>query len=196
MAQNGDISHSASPIRNEDGEMTGVVVVFRDITNQLRAEEELLRADKLESLGVLAGGIAHDFNNVLSGILLKTQLAGRAVMKGKDPLRFLASVEDAAQKAAALNRQLLTFARGRRTDQESHFDCRTTTRICHLCTHGTKVGLDFHIPTNLWAVEVDEGQISQVISNLVINAEQAMPLGGSVDIRAEKSYSRCSESST
>ena len=179
------ISHSAAPIRDADGNITGAVLVFHDITNQLRVEEELMRADKMESLGVMAGGIAHDFNNVLAGILLKTQLAERALRKGQDPNKFLTSIEEATQRAAGLNQQLLTFAKGGAPIKRTTSIAVLVKESAIFALRGSKVGHDFQIPDHLWAVEVDEGQISQVIGNLVINAEQAMPEGGLLTFRAE-----------
>ena len=179
------VSHSAAPICDTDGNITGAVLVFHDITNQLKVEEELMRTDKLESLGVLAGGIAHDFNNVLSGILLKAQLAERALLKGKDPRRFLTSIEEATQSAAGLNQQLLTFAKGGAPIKKVTSIAALVKESAIFALRGSKVGHDFQISDHLWTVEVDAGQISQVISNLVINAEQAMPDGGLVTFRAE-----------
>ncbi|MEE8350454.1 MAG: ATP-binding protein [Acidobacteriota bacterium] len=179
------IAHSAAPIRGEDGKIAGAVLAFHDITDQLRLEEELIRADKLESLGVLAGGIAHDFNNVLSGILLKTQLAERAVMRGKDASRFFVSIEEATQRAADLNLQLLTFAKGGAPMKKTTSIAALLKESATFSLRGSKVGLNFQIPEDLWAVEVDQGQMSQVINNLVINAEQAMPDGGIIAFRAE-----------
>jgi PAS domain S-box-containing protein len=179
------ISHSAAPICDADGKIAGAVLVFHDITNQLRVEEELMRADKMESLGVMAGGIAHDFNNVLSGILLKTQLAERALRKGRDPGRFLTSIEEATQRAAGLNQQLLTFAKGGAPIKRTTSIAALVQESAIFALRGSKVGHDFQIPEQLWPVEVDEGQISQVIGNLAINAEQAMPEGGTLTFRAE-----------
>ena len=188
IAQDGTeryISYSAAPIFDADGKITGAVLVFHDITNQLRVEEELIRLDKMESLGVLAGGIAHDFNNVLSGILLKSQLAARALLKGQDPSKFLTSIEEATQRAAGLNQQLLTFAKGGAPIKRTTSIATLVTESATFALRGSKVGHDFQFPNHLWAVEVDEGQISQVIGNLVINAEQAMPKGGMVTFSAE-----------
>ncbi len=179
------ISNSAAPILDEKGEMLGVVLVFRDITAQMRMEEELMKGQKMESLGVLAGGIAHDFNNILSGVLLKAQLAQRAMKKGNDPSRFLSSIEDATHTATGLTQQLLTFAKGgapirstvslkQLVEESSTFALRGSGTICK-----------FDIPDDLWAAHVDTGQISQVVNNLIINAEEAMPDGGTISIRAE-----------
>ena len=179
------ISHSAAPICEEDGTIAGAILVFRDMTDHLRMEEELIRTDKLESLGVLAGGIAHDFNNVLAGILLKAQLARRALKKGKDPEKFLLSMEEATQRAAELNQQLLTFAKGGEPIKKTVAITPLLKESTIFALRGSRVACDFQISSDLRAIEADEGQLSQVINNLVINAEHAMPRGGTIIFRAE-----------
>ncbi|HEY3128003.1 MAG TPA: ATP-binding protein [Acidobacteriota bacterium] len=179
------IAHSAAPICDQYNNILGVVLVFRDITDQQRMEEELLKAQKMESLGILAGGIAHDFNNVLAGILLKTQLAERALDKGKDPRKFLTSIEEATQMATALTQQLLTFAKGGAPIRKVASLRDLLTESANFALRGSNVRCEFHIPEGLWPVEIDEGQVSQVIHNLVINADQAMPQGGTIAVSAE-----------
>ncbi len=161
-----------------------VIVVFRDIAERRRLEEERLKTSKLESLGTLAGGIAHDFNNILTGVLANVSLANLHVPLDGKTRHLLAQAEKATLRARDLTHQLLTFARGgvpvkkvfsiaERLEDWVTFALRGS---------GTKAEID---PVNdLWAVEADEGQISQVIQNVVINADQAMPNGGTVRIRA------------
>ena len=180
-----EISNSAAPILDEKGKMLGVVLVFRDITAQLRMEEELMKGQKMESLGVLAGGIAHDFNNILSGVLLKAQLAQRAMKQGKDPSRFLGSIEDATQTATGLTQQLLTFAKGGAPIRSTVSVKQLVEESSTFALRGSRTICEFDIPDDLWAAHVDTGQISQVINNLIINAEEAMPDGGTISIRAE-----------
>ena len=143
------ISNSAAPILDEKGEMLGVVLVFRDITAQMRMEEEIMKGQKMESLGVLAGGIAHDFNNILSGVLLKAQLAQRAMKQGKDPSRFLGSIEDATHTATGLTQQLLTFAKGgepirstisvkQLVEESATFALRGSRTICEFDIYGSQ----------------------------------------------------------
>ncbi len=179
------ISNSAAPILDEKGKMLGVVLVFRDITAHMRMEEELMKGQKMESLGVLAGGIAHDFNNILSGVLLKAQLAQRAMKLGKDPSRFLGSIEDATHTATGLTQQLLTFAKGGAPIRSTVSVKQLVEESVTFALRGSRTICEFDIPDDLWAAHVDTGQISQVINNLIINAEEAMPDGGTVSIRAE-----------
>ncbi len=178
------ISHSAAPIRENHGEVTGVVMVFRDITEEQRLERELLKAQKLESLGILAGGIAHDFNNILSGILLKTQLAQRALGKGRDPLKHLQAVQEAVQTATALTQQLLTFAKGGAPVKQAASVSELLTESASFALRGSQIRCEMKIAPDLWTAEIDRGQISQVVHNLVINAAQAMPGGGTIRIEA------------
>ncbi len=179
------ISRTAAPIRGDDGEVSGLVLVFRDITEQQRLERELLRAQKLESLGILAGGIAHDFNNILGGILLKSQLAQRAVKKERDPEKFLGSIQEAVQTATGLTQQLLTFARGGAPMKQIASISDLLREAASFALRGSQIRCDLQVAEGLWCAEIDRGQISQVVHNLVINAAQAMPDGGTIKIDAE-----------
>lgn len=179
------ISHSVAPIRETNGAVLGAVLVFKDISDQLKMEEELTKAQKLESLGILAGGIAHDFNNIPAGILLKTQLARRVQKQGQDPTQLLASIEEAVTLASGLTQQLLTFARGGAPIKETMSLQDLLKESARFALRGSRSRCEFAIPDDLWAVEADKGQISQVINNLVINADQAMPNGGTIRIWAE-----------
>ncbi len=178
------VAHTAAPIRGDDGNISGVVLVFRDITEQQRLERELLRAQKLESLGLLAGGIAHDFNNILGGILLKTQLAQRALAKQRDPGKFLGSIQEAVQTATALTQQLLTFAKGGAPIKQTASVRELLQSASSFALRGSSVRCQLDLAENLWCAEVDTGQVSQVVHNLVINAAQSMPEGGTITIAA------------
>ncbi len=178
------ISYSFAPIRDGQGQTQGMVVAFRDVTYQRKMEEELLKAHKLESLGLLAGGIAHDFNNLLGGILLKTQLAMMELSKGKSPAVELQLIEKASQRASELTKQLLTFARGGAPVKRTVPVGQLIQENARFSLHGSQVHLRFDIPEDLWPAKVDKSQIGQVIQNLVINADQAMPGGGMVRISA------------
>jgi PAS domain S-box-containing protein len=178
------IADSAAPIVADDGSRVGVVLVFRDVTTQQRMEEELARASRLESLGVLAGGIAHDFNNILTAVVTNVSLA-EAVLPAEHPARArLAGAGRACTRARDLTRQLLTFARG---------GAPVTTRVdvamlvreaCGFALQGSRTRASYELPDELWRVEADAGQISQVVHNLVLNAVQAMPEGGTLTASA------------
>jgi signal transduction histidine kinase len=172
-------------MRTADGELLGAVLVLHDISAQQQMEEELLRARKMESVGVLAGGIAHDFNNLLTGILGNISLVKLLVSADAKAVARLTEAEKACQRATALTQQLLTFAKG-------GAPVRQTVSLAHLITEsvtfalrGTRLRGDFCIAADLWPVDADAGQISQVLHNVALNAVQAMPEGGTVEVRAD-----------
>ncbi len=176
------VEQSWSPIRAVDG-TDGVVFVFRDISDVVRLEEERLRAVKLESLGVLAGGIAHDFNNILTTIIGSLQLASVAAPLDPVTREALAAVEDSSQRAVGLTKQLLAFSKGGAPVTTTASIADLVRGCSEFVLRGSNVACRFDIQEGLWNVNLDTGQFSQVVHNLVINAMQAMPTGGTVAIR-------------
>jgi PAS domain S-box-containing protein len=181
------IANSGAPIRGEDGTFHGVVLVFRDVSEQRRLENEVLRAQKVESVGVLAGGLAHDFNNLLTGIMGNISLARRFAVQQNRVVERLTEAENACQRATALTHQLLTFAKGGIPIRETVSMADLLTESATFAVRGSKVRVDFTIADDLWPGNIDSGQISQVIHNVVLNAVQAMPAGGYIQIAAENS---------
>ncbi|MDA8163721.1 MAG: PAS domain-containing protein, partial [Desulfobacteraceae bacterium] len=172
------------PVKDGEGRVACIISSVNDITERKKMESELLKMQKLESVGVLAGGIAHDFNNLLTSILGNIELAKMyAGTEGKAYPR-LVQAEKASLAAKNLTRQLLTFSRGgspvTRTASLSGL-IRDSTEFT---LRGTNVATVFELPEDLWLAEIDEGQIGQVIQNLVKNADQAMPDGGVLEVRA------------
>jgi PAS domain S-box-containing protein len=170
--------------RTAAGEIRAVIVA-RDITERKKMEEERLRASKLESVGVLAGGIAHDFNNLLTTIVGYLSLAQLSVNPNDELYHRLATAEKAALRAKGLTQQLLTFAKGGAPVKKSTSIGEFLRESATFILRGSNVRCEFSLPPDLPAVDIDEGQISQVINNLVINAQQAMPSGGVLAIRGE-----------
>jgi PAS domain S-box-containing protein len=156
-----------------------------DITERKKMEEEILKSRKLESLGVLAGGIAHDFNNILTSILSNIYIAKLGVSPGTAAFDKLASAERASLRAQDLTKQLLTFSRGGTPVRETASIGELIRESADFALRGSNVRFEHSIADDLWPVEVDLGQISQVINNLMINADQAMPGGGTVTVRAK-----------
>jgi PAS domain S-box-containing protein len=178
------IADSGAPIRDSQGRIIGVVLVFRDVTQSRKIQEEAFKARKLESIGVLAGGIAHDFNNILMAIMGYISLAGS--MAVNDKLKsLLASAEKASVRAKGLTQQLLTFAKGGEPVTETSCISEVIRESAGFVLHGSNVACSFVIPDNLQLVNIDKGQISQVIQNIVLNAKNAMPEGGSIEIVCE-----------
>jgi PAS domain S-box-containing protein len=179
------VSDSAAPIRGHDGERLGVVVVFRDVTDKRRLEDEIVRASKLESLGLLAGGIAHDFNNLLTAIVANVSIAERKLPDGHAALPRLAAASTASHRATELTRQLLTFAKGGAPVRASTELPHMLRDTCAFALQGSNCVAELRVAPDLRPVVADAGQIGQVLQNLVINAAQAMPLGGRIEVIAE-----------
>jgi len=175
---------STSPIFNEKGEVVTTVHVARNITERKHLEEERQKAAKLESIGTLAGGIAHDFNNILTGIMGNIGLAMRHVEPKSKAEERLLEAEKASIRARDLAQQLLTFSRGGAPVKKAVSIGGLLKESVGFALRGSSIRCDFDLPDNLWPAEVDEGQISQVITNLVINAHEAMPEGGVININA------------
>ncbi|TAJ45532.1 ABC transporter substrate binding protein [Methanofollis fontis] len=178
------IADSAAPVRGSDSRILGVVIVFRDVTGARHAEEERIRNQKLESVGLLAGGIAHDFNNFLMAVLGNLQIAMDGVDPEEERFGYLREAESALFRARDLTTQLLTFARGGAPVRQSRRLEEMIRETATFTLRGSHTRASCEIDENLWPVDVDIGQISQVVQNLVLNASQAMPDGGTVTIRA------------
>ncbi|MFC1504447.1 ATP-binding protein [Spirochaetota bacterium] len=167
------------------GRPNGFICVMKDISLRRHLEEELLKTEKLKSVGVLAGGIAHDFNNILTGILGNASLAKRKVTPDSKFFDLLSRIETASLRASDLTQQLLTFSKGgvpvRHTASIGEFISESFS----FALLGSQVKSRFKIGKNLWEADIDKGQMNQVINNLIINANQAMPDGGTITINAE-----------
>ncbi|MBF0500356.1 MAG: DUF3365 domain-containing protein [Candidatus Riflebacteria bacterium] len=176
------LADSAAPIRDSKSVTIGVVLVFRDITAQYRMEQEMQRMQKLESLGLLAGGLAHDFNNLLTSIMGNVSLSKMLIGAENKAYSRLSEAEHAAQRAADLTHQLLTFSKGGAPIKRIASIPDIVREGVNFALSGSNVKCIYSIPTHLWSVEVDKGQMNQVFSNLALNAVQAMPDGGTVRI--------------
>ena len=178
----------------EHGHLHGFWWLKQDVSEKARIEKELLKAQKLESLGTLAGGIAHDFNNLLTGILSGISVAQLYLDPDNHAAKSIKCAASAAQRAKDLTRQLLTFSKGGAPITISAQISQLLKECASFVLRGSNVQCEFSIPKNLWPVRMDESQISQVVNNLILNAMQAMPGGGTVFIRANKVH--ISEEST
>ncbi|MGB7631672.1 MAG: ATP-binding protein [Candidatus Deferrimicrobium sp.] len=177
------IDDSAAAIPGGAGGTAGSILVFRDVTVKVREEEELIKWQKLESLGTLAAGIAHDFNNFLAAILGNISLAKQILHPGSKAVARLAAAERASDCASELADKLLTFSKGGNPVRE-RISLESVVRDSALpSVQGSPVRCEFAITEDLWETDADAGQIGQAIANLVINAVQAMPGGGTVRIR-------------
>jgi PAS domain S-box-containing protein len=179
------IEQTASPIRDDKNEVTGVVLVFRDITERQRGEAERRKAETLEQLGLLAGGIAHDFNNLLTAIIGNISLASLLLPPDGEMAARLVDAKNASMRARDLAQQLLTFARGGAPIKTTASIGKLIQDTVSFSLRGSHSRSEFQFGADLWPAEIDPGQISQVIGNLVVNADQAMPNGGTLYVSCE-----------
>lgn len=169
----------------KEGQPAGIRGVVIDLTEQRRAEEEIFKLRKLESVGILAGGIAHDFNNLLAGLFGNIEMAKRFLDKDHRAYKYLKSAGLSMERATGLTQQLLTFAKGGDPIKEVLSLEGVIEETARFSLRGSKIKLCLDLAADLWLVDADKGQLSQVISNLVINGKQAMPDGGEMTISAE-----------
>ena len=173
------------PMFKKNGEFDFFFGIGIDITERRRMEEELIKAGKLESLGIMAGGIAHDFNNILTGILGNISLARMEMDPKKIVIDRLREAEKATLRAKNLTQQLLTFSRGGTPVKKITLITEFLPEVIDFALSGSNVTYKLIIPDDPQPVAADIGQISQVIENLIINAAQSMPEGGTITVRAE-----------
>ena len=174
------ISFAASGVRDQNGEPLRGVAMVQDITNQARMQQELLQAQKLESIGLLAGGIAHNFNNALTAIYGYSELLLRRLGPDDPAAADIRRILTVAERSASLTKQLLVFSRQQQIQPE-RFELNDTVRTA-LELLEPLIGIDMTLELSLYdgpsTVQADSAEIDQVILNLVLNARDAMPDGG------------------
>lgn len=183
------ISHVCRAVYGDDGEFLGVRGSNRDVTLRKKQEDHLLKARKLESIGILAGGIAHDFNNILTGILGNLSLARMLAESGGDVSCCLAEAEKASLRAKELTRRLLTFAKGGAPVREPTDVAQAVRDAVSLAVRGSDIAVRFLLDADLPQVSADRDQLAQALGHVLENAVQAMPYGGTVTLRASMALS-------
>lgn len=173
------------PVKNEAGRIAEVIGSAMDITERKQLEGEIVKAQKLESLGVLAGGIAHDFNNLLAAIRLNVSILKNEPALGPESIEMLRLVESSTAMATNLTGQLLTFAKGGKPVKKSIPLAAFLRDVAGFSLRGTRAACSLRIAEDLMDIEADPGQMSQVLNNILINAGQSMPEGGKVALSAE-----------
>lgn len=175
------------PLKDAAGKTYGVCGISSDITGRKNAERmmaELANMQRVESLGALAGGIAHDFNNMLTGIMANLSLLS-ARTGGGENADIIRDTLEAARSAQTLTTHLLAFAKGGKPVKKEFCLEQSLRDIFTLATRGAKAAHNLRAQAGLWSVEGDEGQLKQAINNLLVNALQAMPSGGTLNLTAE-----------
>jgi len=173
----------ARPLRAYEQDV-GFRGILLDLTEKMKMESMINNTTRLESLGVLAGGIAHDFNNLLTGIFGYIDLA-RSVSTDANVQEYLEATLASMTRARALTLQLLTFAKGGSPVQKLTPLIPFIQEVAQFALSGSNISCKFFLMKNLWPCNIDKNQIGQVIDNIIINAQQAMPSGGAIEIAAE-----------
>ncbi len=166
-------------------EKSGVHITAYNITERKKGEDKAIKAAKLESISILAGGIAHDFNNYLATMLGNISLARSYTDKQDKLYNYLENMEIATLRVKELTSQLFTFAKGGAPVKKIASIGKLISESTKFALSGSNVDCRLFLPEELHPAEIDEGQISQVLYNIIINAVQAMPEGGSIGVKAE-----------
>lgn len=180
-------------ILDEDGKNHGCVTVLRDITKKKKIEKELFKNEKLSSISLLAGGIAHDFNNMLTAILGNISVVRMDTDEDHKNSKKLLAAETAALQAKSLTQQLLTFSKDGAPSMEVTTVEQLVEESAQFILRGSNVKCEIEKEDSVWPVDADKGQISQVINNLIINADQAMPSGGTIRLQVHNKRLRHAE---
>jgi PAS domain S-box-containing protein len=179
------VETKAFPIKDRTGAVISVIETVNNITERHLLKEEQLKTQKLEAIGTLAGGIAHDFNNLLQGVFGYISMAKMVLDQKERSLSMLEQAEKALHMSVDLTTQLLTFSKGGKPVKKKITIQPVIENSAKFALSGSSVDYRIKFDEDLWTVEADEGQIGQVIQNIVLNADQAMPAGGTIAISAK-----------
>ncbi|MCF6246602.1 MAG: PAS domain S-box protein [Desulfobacula sp.] len=181
------VSYTGKAIKNAKGDILYIDDIIVDMTSKKTIEEEIQKNEKLKSIGALAGGIAHHFNNIMTGLFGNISLAKMELSAQNPAIPYLVNAEECMQEGIALTKQLLTFAKGGDPIKENIKISGILKDAALFSLSGSNIRLKFTFEKELWQIKADKSQISQVISNIVMNARQAMASGGELSIHIEKS---------
>lgn len=179
---------SANVVRDASGNPLYFVSIAKDITERKMLEMEHIKASKVDSVGILAGGIAHDSNNILTIIMGNAAILSEYIKhekKSDETMELIEDIEKACIQAKNLTQQLLSFCKGSLSNRNSVDIKKVLKDWCSICLSGKQSSCVYSIQDDLWNVYINEGQINQVINNIIINADQAMPNGGLIKVSAE-----------
>jgi PAS domain S-box-containing protein len=168
-----------------EGQPAYIRSIFRDVTEKKKMEAQLQKAQRLESIGLIAGGIAHDFNNLLGGLHGIISLVKTSLSNHEKQVKMLTEAQNSCMKGKELTSKFITFSEGGspfKTKMHIHQLVKDSVTVA---MSGFTMNCDFNLPENLWMVEIDESQIQQTINNIVVNGCESMERGGLLTIRAE-----------
>ncbi|MBE9529549.1 MAG: PAS domain S-box protein [Proteobacteria bacterium] len=176
---------SANAVWDDDGNITKFRGIFHDMTERKRLENQLLHSQKMEAIGRLAGGIAHDFNNILTVTKTLADLATAQVEADDPMMKYLKPISESSDRATSLVQQLLLFSQNRPPSTTETDLNRAITSLLGMLEHliSEDISITTNLETDLWKIEADNARLEQLITNLVVNASEAMSGGGSIEIR-------------
>jgi signal transduction histidine kinase/ActR/RegA family two-component response regulator len=178
----------SQPLDQSDSPHKGTIFIIKDVTRQVVLEKKMIQDQRLENIGKIAGGIAHDFNNLLAIILPNAQLLKLQLGDNADWVKYLNTIEKAAERAAGLTNKILSFSRGSKTDDYSIVNLNTVVQEfirMFRRVSDRKIEIKDKLDCDLWNIKAEEGLIDQIMMNLSVNARDAMPKGGTLTFRTE-----------
>ncbi len=181
-------AYTGIAVKDSNGRILFVDEILENITEKKRIEDEVQKNEKLRSIGDLAGGIAHDFNNIMTGLFGNLALAKMELAKDSRAHEYLSNAEACMKEGISLTKQLLTFAKGGDPIKERINMAAAVEDAVLFTLSGSSIRLNFSAPKDLWRIEADKSQITQVLSNMTMNARQAMPRGGEFSVLLENSH--------
>ncbi len=178
----------SQPLDRSESPHNGTIFIIKDVTRQVVLEKKMIQDQRLENIGKIAGGIAHDFNNLLAIILPNAQLLKLQLGDNTDWVKYLNTIEKAAERAAGLTSKILSFSRGSKNDDYSIVNLNTIVeefiRMFRRVSD-RKIEIKNELDRDLWNIKAEEGQIDQIMMNLSVNARDAMPKGGTLTFKTE-----------
>ncbi|MBM9536316.1 PAS domain-containing hybrid sensor histidine kinase/response regulator [Desulfobulbus alkaliphilus] len=179
------LSTTKVPLRNTDGRVLGVLGTYEEISRRKQADEEIVKIQNLESLSLFAGTLAHNFSNILMVILGNISFAKMLVAPDTAAYQRLVTAESASLQAKDLTRQFLTFAQGGAPEKKSISVTETIKNYGQIALSGAQSTCEYRIDADVWPIEADESQIGQALTNILINADQSMPKGGTISVQCQ-----------
>ncbi len=193
IIENRHYACSMYPVSDNNGNITKIAVFNKDITEKKKFEEDMIRREKLESLSTIAGGIAHNFNNILMGIMSYVNIAKLKSTTNNEMVKLLQRAEELIYQAKDISEQLLNYAKGSKALKVILDMNKVVKKTLEFSLAGSNIKSYFSAPSDTWKVKADYNQITQAINNIILNAKEVMPKGGSIDVALEN-ISQCDKS--
>ncbi|MEJ2637897.1 MAG: ATP-binding protein, partial [Calditrichia bacterium] len=186
--QNKIVEIASQPLQREEASREGTIFIIKDITAEVTLERKMAQDQRLDSIGTIAGGIAHDFNNILAIILPNAQLLKMKIKDNDEWIKYLDTIEKAADQASSLTRKILSFSRGSSREDFEIINLGILVEdFINMFRRvlDRKIEINNELDSELWNIKADVNQLEQVLMNLAVNSRDAMPSGGTLTFRAK-----------